>query len=269
MQDGYTVFVCSSDRFADCWNPFFSLFKKFWPGFSGEILLATETQSYQFPGLTITCPCVQKDTRRELTWSEIIYKSLDHVKTSHILLFLEDYFLKGPVDAQRLEQHFQRMRQENFDHQMLISMPGNNLPTPWPDLVERAKDAPYRISTQTGFWKTAVIRQYLRMHESPWQFEHWGTRRAARRNDRFYAIHPDDININGYIINYYIRGAVTKGRWQPTVPEFLKTHELELPDFSIRGFYDDAWMPPLPQRIRNRIRRIPSEIRSWWSVVFS
>lgn len=268
MQEKYTVFVCSSDRFSDCWDPFFTLFKRYWPEFSGEIILATETISYAFPGLNIICPCVQKDFPRRLTWSEVIRLSFNSVKTSHILLFLEDYFIRSAVDVQRLDSMFRLMIAEDFDHLMLISMPGNNKPTVWPFLVERAQDAPYRISTQIGFWKKEIFLKYLKPHESPWQFELWGTKRAAKIPDRFYAIHPDDLKENPYIIDYYIRGAVTKGKWQKSVPDFFAKNGLNPPDFSKRGFFDPDFIPPLKTRIINRLRMTFSELRSLLTVVF-
>jgi hypothetical protein len=268
MQEKYTVFVCSSDRFSDCWDPFFTLFKRYWPEYTGEIILATERISYQFPGLNIVCPCVQTGISRKLTWSEVIRMSLDSVKTSHILLFLEDYFIRSTVDNQRLEEMFNLMIAEDFDHLMLISMPGNNKPTAWPYLVERAQDAPYRISTQIGFWKKEIFLKYLKPHESPWQFELWGSKRAARIHDRFYAIHPDILKTRDYIIDYYIRGAVTKGKWQQSVPEFFAQNKLNPLDFSIRGFYDPDYLPPLKKRIVNRIRTMMSDFHSWFILVF-
>lgn len=266
MSENYTVIVCSSDKFSDCWIAFFSLFKRYWPGFNGNIVLITEIKSFSFEGLNIICPCVGKNENKNLSWSEVMIKSLETIDCKYFLLFLEDYFIKSPVKEQRLEELFRLMVSENFDHLMLIPMPGSNLPTKWPFLHERAKNAPYRLSTQCGFWRKEVFIKYLKPHETPWQFENWGTKRSRKIDDRFFSINPDDVKQNGYIIDYFIRGAVTKGKWQESVPEFLSNNGISGIDFSIRGFYNPAYMPPFYNRIKNRILQFPGELKSWLSL---
>lgn len=266
MSENYTLVVCSSDKFSDCWKAFFSLFKRYWPGYQGIVMLITETKSYSHEGLNIVCPCVGKNITKSLSWSEVMQKSLEFIDSQYILLMLEDYFIKSPVNAKGIEEMFRLMVSENFDHLMLISMPGENLPTKWPFLVERAQDAPYRLSTQCGFWKKDVFLKYFRPHETPWQFELWGTKRAWKIKDRFFAMNPDFIEQNGYYVDYYIRGAVTKGKWQTSVPGFLESNGIDGIDFSLRGFYDPYYVPPLAERIKARIKRLPGEFRSWFNI---
>lgn len=42
----YALLVNTCDKFEDCWIPFFSLLKKYWPDCSGKIYLNTEYKSY-------------------------------------------------------------------------------------------------------------------------------------------------------------------------------------------------------------------------------
>ena len=51
MDRKFSVFVNSTDSFEDCWFPFFSLFKTFWPEFGGKIYLNTEAKQFCYPGL--------------------------------------------------------------------------------------------------------------------------------------------------------------------------------------------------------------------------
>jgi hypothetical protein len=264
-----TIFVSSCDAFSDCWDPFFTLFKRHWPEYSGRIILATETKSYTFPGLNIICPCVQNDFSRKLTWSEITTLTLAHLNTPYFLLLLEDYFIKSPVNHREFLKMFEIMQAEDYSHLMLIPMPGKNLPSKYDFLLERAANAPYRFSTQVGIWKTKQFISYLRPHESPWLAEMWGSKRAARIPDSFYALSNDYIETNGYIIDYFIRGGVQKGKWVTGVPEFLQANGFHNIDFSIRGTYSTPVVPPFHQRIRNKLKSFPDEIKSWLSVLFS
>lgn len=46
--------VLSYDGYADCWDPFFTLLKKYFPESKEfEIILSTTTKSYEFEGLNI------------------------------------------------------------------------------------------------------------------------------------------------------------------------------------------------------------------------
>jgi hypothetical protein len=49
----YSILVNTCDKFEDCWDPFFKLFKFYWPDYTGTIYLNTEYKDYSFEGLTI------------------------------------------------------------------------------------------------------------------------------------------------------------------------------------------------------------------------
>ncbi len=267
MNPNLTLYVSSSDKFADCWDPFFKLLRKFWPEWNGPIIFATETIPFSYPGLDIICPCVQKNNPKKLSWSEITLQTLSYVKTTHILLLLEDYFIKAPVNHNEFTAIFELVLKENYSHLMLIGMPGNNISTKYPFLLERAQNAPYRFSTQAGIWKTDRFKFYLRPHESPWMAEKWGSKRASKTKDSFYSINPDHIKKYGYIIDYYIRGGITKGKWVDSIPDFFQSQGITSIDYSKRGFYSEPPIPPIHKRIRNKLNRLPSEVKSWLSLI--
>ncbi len=50
-----TVFVSSRDDYEDCWVPFFTLLKKYWPDCRLPIVLNTQQKHFAFDGLDITC----------------------------------------------------------------------------------------------------------------------------------------------------------------------------------------------------------------------
>jgi len=52
--DNFSIFLNSTDSFEDCWLPFFTLIKKFWPNLEYKIYLNTETKEYYSKGLNIS-----------------------------------------------------------------------------------------------------------------------------------------------------------------------------------------------------------------------
>ena len=53
------MLVSSCDAYADCWDPFFALFAKFWQSPRPVIYLNTETRQFEDPRLDIRCPRVE------------------------------------------------------------------------------------------------------------------------------------------------------------------------------------------------------------------
>ena len=53
MSSNLTILINTSDGFEDCWNPFFTLFKKYWPNNQSPVFLNTEFKNYVHPGLNI------------------------------------------------------------------------------------------------------------------------------------------------------------------------------------------------------------------------
>ena len=56
MDKDVTMIFCTCDAYADLWENFFILFKKYWPDFDGEIIFNTESKSYSNEGLNIVMP---------------------------------------------------------------------------------------------------------------------------------------------------------------------------------------------------------------------
>ena len=81
MKNNYSILVNSSDGFEDCWSPFFTLFKKYWPNCKAKIFLNTEKKNWQDSDLTIHCTRVQGQQERRLTWSECLIRALDQIDT--------------------------------------------------------------------------------------------------------------------------------------------------------------------------------------------
>jgi hypothetical protein len=116
MTKPFCVVVSSCDAYADCWPPFFTLLAKYWQPFDLPIYLNTETAAFDFPGLDISCPRVERDTAGSLGWSERLMHCLDRVPYDTVLYLQEDYFLNDTVDSAMIDKLVQLMARDGINH---------------------------------------------------------------------------------------------------------------------------------------------------------
>ena len=98
-----SIVIATADEFEDCWYPFFTLFKKYWPNCEYPIILTTAHKKYSHPGLDIKCSLAGSVYSHDPTWSERLLFSLNEcVKSNIILLLLDDFFITGFVDIKTI-----------------------------------------------------------------------------------------------------------------------------------------------------------------------
>jgi len=125
--NNFAIFVNTTDRFEDCWEPFFKLFSVYWPGFKGKIYLNTEYKTYQYPGLDIVSikNCETTKDADKATWSECLYRGWTAVDNEVILYMQEDYFFNAPVNNDEIEKYAAFIRKENISCLHLTHASGN------------------------------------------------------------------------------------------------------------------------------------------------
>jgi hypothetical protein len=256
----YTILVNSTDSFEDCWIPFFKLFVKYWSLYSGTIYLNTETKDFSYQNLPIICTKVRMGAKRKrLTWSECLLRAFDQIQTDIILYLQEDYFLNDYVHFDQIEYFVDLMMKDDITYISLVDY-ANGGPfhlTRYRELWGIDQKADYRISTQASLWNIKKMRRYIKVHETPWYFEIYGTKRAHRIRDSFYCVNRVLYNSNNPIISYEPTGIV-KGKWKKeAVFNLFLANGIEV-DFSQRGFYVPASASPpkapLSTRIISRLR---------------
>ena len=263
MRQALTVLVNSTDSYEDAWLPFFKLFSIYWPSCDLTIVLNTETKSFHYPGLDITCSRVGRywSHNRPMTWSECLQRCLGFLNTQFILYLQEDFFLEAPVDIPQLAAFVTYMREHEITHIGLthFGSHGPFHPTENPLLWEVDRRARYRIALQAGLWDIRGLMRYLRPHENPWQLESYGSLRAARLDDRFLCVNRDIFHDNGRRIIPYQPTGIVGGEWkQDVVEELFRRHDIPV-DFTERGFCDPATQPrahrPItPARVFARVK---------------
>jgi hypothetical protein len=123
-----TILVQSTDSFSDCWVPFFSLLKRFWPDCRHKIFLNTESKSFSFPGLDIqSTQIIDRFDGKWPTWSETLQACLDMVSSEIILFFIDDLFISRRVETMAL-QHYMRLMSEKGYSNITLTEHGHKRP---------------------------------------------------------------------------------------------------------------------------------------------
>ncbi|MGE5361477.1 MAG: hypothetical protein ACM3NQ_20865 [Bacteroidales bacterium] len=242
-----TILVQSTDSFSDCWAPFFTLLRRYWPDCRYPILLNTETRPFSFPGFDVrTSGILNGRTPRWPTWSESLLMGLDLVQTDVVLFMIDDQFICGPVDTAALDAVVERMLARSYTN-ITVTEHGHHRPAsptddPW--LLEVNPRARYRITTAPALWRKDGLKRYLRSRESAWQFEIFGSRRSWRTPDTFFIANPARVTTGREGIIPYFQTAydsgIIKGRWQPEIEPFFREHGIDV-DYRERGLFK-----PLP-----------------------
>jgi hypothetical protein len=256
-----TILVNTSDGFEDCWAPFFQLFATYWPGCQYPVVLNTETKAPSFAGLPVRSSQVGLNAARRMTWSECLAACLDAIDTPYVLYLQEDYFLEAPVQQAYIETLLDEMRADRADVIRLMECGGSGpwSPSPNPLLWEVAQNARYRIALQAALWRKSILRGHLRLHESPWQLEVFGSARARRVKDRVLCVNRDRFHGEGKEVFPYVPTGVVSGRWERRVVEPLFARHGIYVDFTRRGFHEAGApqrRPPLVKRIADRARSL-------------
>jgi hypothetical protein len=259
----FTIIVNSSDGFEDCWHPFFTLFKKYWPDNQSPVFLNTEFKNYVHPGLNIKSTKVHEGvTNSKLTWSECLIKALQKVETPFVLYLQEDYFIECKVNEKKINEFSELMFNNPKIKYIGLTHFGNKGPfKEWEnkDLVIVSQNANYRISTQAAIWDKKTLLSYLKVDENGWMFEIFGSKRAKKNEELFLTTNRNIYNKENPIIQYEHTGII-KGKWHHKMPELFLNHLIDI-DFDIRGIYKPKYwfirkIETLKKLLNNPIRFI-------------
>lgn len=230
-----TVFISSSDSYADIWDLFFDLFKKYWPEYDGEIVLNTEKLDYSREDMNIRCTKVGKLG----SFGKVFRTGLDTINTDNILLIMIDYIFMGKVNHQKIEDYFKFFINNSLDSLCLVHQRYPNVKnTKYPELLFVQPPAPnIMFSYQIAFWKKDILYQMALPHENPWMSEWFGSLRAEKMNIRLACLNKN----SSKPISYDLRGCLHQGKWLDNAVDFLKEINYKKINYKNRGYYTNEY----------------------------
>jgi hypothetical protein len=194
-----TIIVCSCDDYSDLWRPYFTLFFRNWPDCPWKIVLMSNEQVYDDPRVETMA------VGQLRSWSTELRAVLTKVTTSHVLLVLEDFFLRSSVNQSLVETCFREMMVRDGNMFRLVRRPGPDRRVSSQRLFgEVDLGAPFRVSTQGAIWRKTALEALLQDGESIWQFEVDGSRRSETQGG-YYAVWNDVLTYRHHVVE--------RGRW--------------------------------------------------------
>ncbi|NBB31616.1 hypothetical protein GVN22_25050 [Cellulophaga sp. BC115SP] len=261
----YSILINTCDKFEDCWNPFFTLFQKYWPDCKGKIYLNTEKKEFAFDNLDITSLKVAS-SRPELNnshakWGQCLRWALENIESDVVLYLQEDYFLKDYVKNDIIEKYVDLITSNNEIDCIHLTDQGSPglYSSPFENLQLVPKYHQDRISCQAALWRRDVLLQYIRDFESGWNFEWWGSKRAGILNHGIYSVDRNWVKLGNYEIIPYLFTGVVGGKWLLEVVPLFEKHQIII-DYEMRGFFYPRRMTT-SERLLSKIKRVPVEIR--------
>lgn len=194
------ILIVSCDNYADLWEPFFTLFNRFWSDCPFSVYLVSNHKQYSSSRvMTIT-------VGEDISWSDNLKRALELIPEEFVLLWIDDLFLLKPVASDRLMNICTAFQQVNGNYIRLN--PTINADVPFNELFGLVSPGTiYRCSTVLSLWRKSVLDNLVNTGESAWDFEIFGTVRSDKY-DGFYATHT---------AIFPVENGVIKGKWRNRV----------------------------------------------------
>lgn len=265
----YSILINTCDKFEDCWDPFFKLWSLYWKDCKGTVYLNTEYKDYSFPNLDIIsvkgCSTHGIPKNKRATWSQCLKWAIEIMDTELILYLQEDYFLNGKVKNEMLEHYLKYMA----DHPEIPCIQLTTDGIPVREIYDKKEHLHYSnpkhfsyVSCQASIWRKDILTKLIREHESAWNFEWWGSKRAYYLGIKFLTLNHDWLKDGNDIIPY-IKTGVIGGKWYHPVVDLFNKHGIQI-DFSRRGFFDRNRKKPFMEKIK--FKKNMYRLKSMWEI---
>jgi hypothetical protein len=199
-----TVVVTSCDKYADLWQPFSILFKRYWGDCPFEVVLVTESPlaDCENPAFDRVAAC-----GKGVGWGDRLVMALDQIRTPRVIMLCDDYFLCDRVDMEKIGRVLELAEKYNAGYFPMIRMP---ISTRHPfseseGLFELKKGTAYCIATQAGVWDVGFLRTLAKGVNSIWEFERHGSFKCAGMEQPIIGMDT---------MSFPFEDAVHKGRWE-------------------------------------------------------
>lgn len=231
--NNFTIIVNSCDKYEDAWDPFFRLMEINWPESENyKIILNTETKDYICNYHNVKTVC-----SGNIAWSKRLKNILETVDTDFVLFFLEDFFLRSPVNQEMFEEAY-NLISENDDIGYIglkntperVFKDKNYIPT------ERffSRDllaTNCRITAMSVLWRKSWLIELLDEKENPWEFENNASVRS--RNYPYKVLEINNINgvcppVFDFEDKIKYGYGITHGQWLPKNKELFEKYNIEV-----------------------------------------
>ncbi len=250
------VLVSSCDAYSDAWQPFFTLFFRYWPDCPFPVYLISNYQRYDDP--RVISVLIGEDKK----WASNLRVAIDKMAVPHLIYMQEDYFLRSPVDTTYLNKIIDYSDKNKAACVYLFPDFSSGLPDySMEEIVSGGKglglkkispEAGRGISLQVALWNTDALGKIMRDGESGWDMEERGGKRSK---DYLF------LTVSKPTVDYLPQTGIVKGKWVVSAIKLCRREGVKI-DLSRRPIaYDIEWRSFL-DRLRKHdlmrmVRRLP------------
>lgn len=224
-----SVLIYSCDKYSDVWEPFFTLFFRYWDC-PYDVYLCTESKKFDHPNV--------KTINTLGTWTERMQKAIREIQTKYVIGMCEDFFFRRKVRQDIIENCVMYMEHDhmigcfNFEKERQQGIP--LLKTNLLDFWQKPSAGHwFQKSCQPTLWRKKYLEELLDCKLDAWHWE-WQEREYSMKH----------LVWNGLLIEMAFdyglydknRFGIVQGKWvkNDVVPLFER-EGIEV-DFSKRGF---------------------------------
>lgn len=182
-----SILIPSCDKYSDLWPPFFNMFWRNWRDCPYPVYLGSNKEAFEHPKVENILVGPDKD------WTSGVRKMVETLDSEYVLIMLEDFFIRKPVDTKRVVFYVNLLKELGGD--LLRLRPPIYRPFLRVNgcfhLAQFMKGAPYIVSLQPTVWKKVRLLSIMRDGESAWEFELKGTRRCNREFGKYFTLRKD------------------------------------------------------------------------------
>lgn len=255
------VLVSSCDSYSDLWEPFFKILSAEWEEVNNyKIVLNTESKEFAYENLKIICYRMFEGKRT--AWGKRLIETLKRMDCKYVIFLLDDFFITEKVDQKQIDKCIEYLEEDdNIAYFSFVPVDDvNDIPSDkYPGFELRSPHGNWRLNTQAAVWRRDKLIEYVRPHESAWDWEIFGSERSQRYTEEFYVQQKECKRVFQYDNKW--GGAIHRGKWTPSGVELCRKYNINI-NFEERGYeiepppYDKPLFPTKLKGIR-RIFRPP------------
>ena len=157
------ILVLSCDKNDDTFEAFHHCIEKYYPSHP-EIIYATETiKNPYYKTISYNIPLER--------WTERIRKTLNDIDDEQILIIMDDYFIRKPVDVERIEYLSKQLKGNIAVFYFEKSFDENDTETDIVGMKKRQHGSAYEVAINCGLWQKDKLINVLDRNSDVWDIE--------------------------------------------------------------------------------------------------
>jgi glycosyltransferase involved in cell wall biosynthesis len=215
------VLIMSCDKYQDLWQPFFTLYNKYWKH-DYKTYIGTETKECKY-ATTI---------KTQGVWSKRVREALEQIDSEYIIFLLDDFFFHREVDQTRIEYVLSQFDKETASVNLEQAYDEQDIESTLKGFKLRQNKRPYLNSCQPTIWNRKKLIERLQKDQTPHEWE-----LSTVDSPYKHYINAEELVFD---IGYYKERkpwCVVQGKWAVECRDLFKRENIDV-DFNQRGFFD-------------------------------